>query len=50
MAKGDRTTPLALEPCDAEIAALEARTLAAMKPTRPRTAENFVNLMKELSK
>lgn len=50
VAQGDRKSPLALEPCNAEIAALEARTLAALKPTRPRTAENFVNLMKELSK
>ena len=50
IAQGDRKTKLSLKPCDSEIEALLARPLASLKPTLPRTAKNFRNLMLELAK
>lgn len=50
VAQGDRKSPLALEPVAREVEALRTRPLSTMRPTAARTAENFVNLMKELRK
>ena len=48
-AKGDRKTPLELEPSDREIEALRARPLESLRPTQPRTAESFRRLMLRLA-
>ena len=49
LAAGDRTTPLKLAPCEAEVAALLARPLDSLKPTAPRTPESFRALMRTLA-